>query len=356
VSDSLLHPRDKDARIASLEALLAERDASLAEAKAELLHRDLLIETMRVQLARLRRMQFGASSEKLSAEIAQLELALEELEAAAPLAQASPPPPKSERSTPVRALPDHLPREDVIAEPPSGTCACPDCGGILRKLGEDSAEQLDVAPVQWRVVRTIRPKYSCRSCEKIAQAPAPVKAVTRGKATFATLAHVIVSKFDHHLPLYRQSEMKAKGTSRLRRTDRAAGMSPEVAQGVDIDRSTLAGWTGQASALLDPIINRIREEGLKASKIHTDDTPVPVLDPGRGKTATGRLWTYVVDDRASGSATPPLAWYRFTPDRTGAHPQKELASFTGHLQAEAYAGYDKLYQSGRVTEVACWAE
>jgi transposase len=319
-----------------LQALLALRDAALAEAKAELLHRDLLIETMRVQLARLRRMQFGASSEKLSAEIAQLELALEELEAAAPVAQSSTVPPNSERPTPMRALPDLLPREDVIAQPPSGTCACPDCGGILRKLGEDSAEQLDVAPVQWRVVRTIRPKYSCRVCEKIVQAPAPIKAIARGKATFATLAHVIVSKFDHHLPLYRQSEMMA-------------------AQGVDIDRSTLAGWTGQASALLDPIISRIREEGAKAAKIHTDDTPVPVLDPGRGKTATGRLWTYVVDDRASGSVTPPLAWYRFTPDRTGAHPQKELAEFTGHLQADAYAGYDKLYQSGRVTEVACWA-
>jgi transposase len=329
VSDSLLLASDKDAKIASLEALLAE-------AKAELLHRDMLIETMRVQLARLRRMQFGASSEKLSAEIAQLELALEELEAAAPVAQASTVPPKPERSSPVRALSDHLPREDVVAEPSSGTCTCPDCGGSLRKLGDDSAEQLDVAPVQWRVVRTIRPKYSCRSCEKIVQASAPVKAIARGKATFATLAHVIVAKFDHHLPLYRQSEMMA-------------------AQGVDIDRSTLAGWTGQASALLDPIISRIREEGMKATKIHTDDTPVPVLDPGRGKTATGRLWTYVVDDRASGSTTPPLAWYRFTPDRTGAHPQKELAEFTGHLQADAYAGYDKLYQSGRVTEVACWA-
>jgi transposase len=266
----------------------------------------------------------------------QAQEALEELEAAAPVAQPSTVPPKPERPTPVCALPEHLPRKDVIAEPPSGTCACPNCGGALRRLSADSAEQLDVAPVQWRVVRTVRPKYSCRVCEKIVQASAPVKAIARGKATFATLAHVIVSKFDHHLPLYRQSEMMA-------------------AQGVNIDRSTLAGWTGQASALLDPIINRIREEGAKAAKIHTDDTPVPVLDPGRGKTATGRLWTYVVDDRASGSATPPLAWYRFTPDRTGAHPQKELAEFTGHLQADAYAGYDKLYQSGRVTEVACWA-
>jgi transposase len=267
VSDSLLHPRDKDARIASLEAPLAERDASLAEAKAELLHRDLLIETMRVQLVRLRRMQFGASSEKLNAEIEQLELALEELEAAAPVAQASTVPPKPERPSPVRALPDHPPREDVVAEPSSGTCTCPDCGGILRKLGDDSAEQLDVAPVQWRVVRTIRPKYSCRSCDKIVQAPAPVKAIARGKATFATLAHIIVSKFDHHLPLYRQSEVMAKGTSRLRRTDRAAGMSPEVAQGVDIDRSTLAGWTGQASALLDPIISRLSPKSVMALAI-----------------------------------------------------------------------------------------
>ena len=195
---------------------------------------------------------------------------------------------------------------------------------------------LDAVPVQWRVVRTIRPKYSCRTCEKIVQAPAPVKAIARGKATFRTLAHVIVSKFDHHLPLYRQAEMMA-------------------AQGIEIDRSTLAGWVGQASVLLDPIVNRIRDEGLKASKIHADDTPVPVLDPGRGKTATGRLWAYAVDDRGSGATTPPLVWYKFTPDRTGAHPQAELAGFTGYLQADAYAGYDKLYATNRVTEVACWA-
>ncbi len=330
MSDSPSTISDKDARIAELEA-------ALAVAKAELAHRDLLIETMRVQLAQLRRMQFGASSERLVAQIAQLELALEELEAEAghaegAKAEAAP----TERPTPVRSLPESLAREIVTVEPASGSCACPDCGGTLRRLSEDSAEQLDVAPVQWRVVRTIRPKYSCRACEKIVQAPAPVKAIARGKATFATLAHVIVSKFDHHLPLYRQAEMMA-------------------AQGIDIDRSTLAGWTGQAAALLDPIVARIREEGLKASKIHADDTPVPVLEPGRGKTATGRLWAYAVDDRASGSPAPPLVWYRFTPDRTGAHPQNELASFTGFLQADAYAGYDKLYQSGRVTEVACWA-
>ena len=329
MSAAVIPDPDRDMQIAAL-------TAALATAKAELAARDLLIETLRVQIARMRRMAFGASSEKLSAEIAQLELALEELEAAAVVTAIVSPVPKPDRRVPVRALPDHLPRDEVVVEPASGTCTCPDCGGALRRLSADAAEQLDVAPVAWRVVRTIRPKYSCRACERIVQAPAPVKAIARGRATFATLAHVVVSKFDHHLPLYRQAEMMA-------------------AQGIDIDRSTLAGWTGQASALLDPIVSRIRDEGLKASKIHADDTPVPVLDPGRGRTATGRLWTYAVDDRASGSTSPPLVWYRFTPDRTGAHPQAEPASFTGHLQADAYAGYDKLYQTGRVTEVACWA-
>jgi transposase len=337
VSGAPFPSSDRDQRIAALEALLVERDAALADARVELAARDLLIETLRVQIARLKRMQFGKSSEKLIQEIAQLELALEELEAEAATAdQRKDTAAKAERPSPVRSLPAHLPREDVVHEPASGVCACPSCGGVLRPLGADADEMLDVVPVSWRVVRHVRPKYSCRSCEKIVQAPAPVKAIARGKATFATLAHVVVSKFDHHLPLYRQAEMMA-------------------AQGVDIDRSTLAGWTGQAAALLDPIVSRIRDEGLRASKIHADDTPVPVLDPGRGKTATGRLWAYAVNDRASGAATPPLVWYAFTPDRSGVHPQRQLAGFTGFLQADAYAGYGKLYESGRVTEVACWA-
>lgn len=325
MSDAAHHDQDKDVEIAALKAALAARDQ--------------VIDTLRAQIARLKRMTFGTSSEKLIHEIAQLELALEELEAetvdTATVAEPSVST-LSERPAPVRALPAALPRDVVTVEPVSGRCTCPDCGGALRRLGDDSAEQLDVAPVQWRVVRTVRPKYSCRSCEKIIQASAPVKAIARGKATFATLAHIVVSKFDHHLPLYRQAEMMA-------------------AQGIDIDRSTLAGWHGQAAALLDPIVSRIREVGLTSEKLHTDDTPVPVLDPGRGKTATGRLWAYVADDRASGGASPPLIWYQFTTDRTGAHPQKMLKSFTGYLQADAYAGYDPLYKTGRVTEVACWA-
>jgi len=316
---------DRDARIAELEAMLADANAMLAV-------REMLIEKLKIQIARLKRMSFGASSEKL----AQLELALEELETAEAVAVEPQPVPPADKVQPVRALPAHLPREQVMHEPATGACACPSCGGALRPLAADSHEMLDVLPVSWRVVRHIRPKYSCRACETIVQAPAPVKPVARGRATFGTLAHVVVSKFDHHLPLYRQAEMMA-------------------AQGIDIDRATLAGWTGQAAALLDPIVSRIRERGLAATKIHADDTPVPVLDPGRGRTAVGRLWAYAVDDRASGAAAPPFVWYRFTPDRSGTHPQAELARFSGHLQADAYAGFDKLYQSGRVTEVACWA-
>lgn len=334
--DALSTSPDPGARIAVLEALLAERDADLAAARAEIGARDLLIETLRVQIARLRRMSFGKSSEKLDREIAQLELALEELEAAAaasvqPRAEMS----KPDRPAPVRSWPSHLPREEIVHEPVSGACTCPSCGGRLRRLSADSDEMLDVVPVHWRVMRHVRPKYSCRACETIVQASAPVKAIARGKATFATLAHVVVSKFDHHLPLYRQAEMMET-------------------QGIDIDRSTLAGWAGQTAALLDPIVSRIRDVGLRADKIHADDTPVPVLDPGRGRTATGRLWTYAVDDRASGAITPPLVWYEFTPDRGGVHPQRQLAGFKGFLQADAYVGYDKLYAGG-VTEVACWA-
>lgn len=323
VSDIAVSSLDKDALIAQLQTALAARDT--------------LIETLRVQLAQLRRQTFGQSSEKLSLQIEQLELSLEELEGEATIADGVPTVAEpSERSTPVRSLPDHLPREDRRIEPECGPCTCPDCGGDLRPLGQDSDEMLDALPVQWRVIRTVRPKYSCRSCEKIVQAPTPIKAITRGKATFATLAHVVVSKFDHHLPLYRQAEMMA-------------------AQGIDIDRSTLAGWAGQASRLLDPIVTRIREEGLNAAKIHSDDTPVPMLVPGKGKTAQARLWVYAVDDRASGATTPALIWYRFTPDRSGIHPQSELKDFKGLLQADGYAGYEKLYTSNRIREVACWA-
>ena len=168
MSAAVISDPDRDTQIAAL-------TAALATAKAELAVRDLLIETLRVQIARMRRMAFGASSEKLAHEIAQLELALEELEAAAVVTAIVSPVPKTERPVPVRTLPEHLPRDEVIVEPASGTCTCPDCGGALRRLSADAAEQLDVAPVTWRVVRTIRPKYSCRACERVIQAAHPSK-------------------------------------------------------------------------------------------------------------------------------------------------------------------------------------
>jgi transposase len=194
---------------------------------------------------------------------------------------------------------------------------------------------LNIEPVAFKVLRHVRPKFSCRSCEKIVQAPAPDKAIARGKASFRMIGHVIVSKFDHHLPLYRQAEMMA-------------------AQGVEIDRSTLAGWTGQGAALLDPIVARIKESVLASSKLHTDDTPVPMLDPGSGGTRTARLWVHAIDDRPHGGATKPAVWFAFTPDRRAEHPRTILKDFRGHLQADAYPGYDELYRSGHVIEVACW--
>ena len=278
-------------------------------------------------------------AEKLTAQIAQLELALEEMETAqaelplrAPLSMAP-------KKIPDRSLPPHLPRQEIVHLPPGGDCACPSCGGRLRRLGQDADEMLDIEPVVYRVIRHVRPKFSCRACDTIVQAPAPDKAIARGKASFAMISHVIVQKFDHHLPLYRQAEMMA-------------------AQGLDIDRSTLAGWAGQGAALLDPIVARIKETVLASAKLHTDDTPVPMLDPGAGKTRTGRLWVYAVDDRAhSGAAKPavkPAAWFAFTVDRRAEHPQTMLKDFRGYLQADAYAGYQELYRTNRVVEVACW--
>lgn len=312
----------------------AERAARMA-AEGALLSRDLLIEKLKVQIARLKRMYFGRSSEKLASEIAQLELALEELETAEAELPPRPASPIRERKTPDRSLPAHLPRDEIVHLPASGDCVCPACGGALRRLGETADEMLDIEPVVFKVIRHVRPKFSCRACEKIVQAPAPDKAIARGKASFRVIGHVIVSKFDHHLPLYRQAEMMA-------------------AQGLDIDRSTLAGWTGQGATLLDPIVARIREAGLSASKHHTDDTPVPMLDPGNGKTKTARLWVYAIDERAHGGAVKPAVWFAFTTDRRAEHPQTILKDFRGHLQADAYTGYDQLYRSGRVIEVACW--
>jgi transposase len=304
------------------------------EQQALLLSRDLEIEQLKLQLARLRRMQFGRSSEQLDAQIAQLELTLEDLEAseaALPLpATASP---RIERAKPVRRpLPEHLPREEQVHRP---ACDCPQCGGELKILGEDVSEVLEYVPSRFKVIRHVRPKLACASCQTIVQVPAPSRPIARGLAGPGLLAHVLVAKYADHLPLYRQSEIYAR-------------------EGVDPDRSRLADWVGGASALLDPLVEAVGRHVLAAAKLHADDTPVPVLCPGRGTTKAGRLWTYVRDDRPSGSADPPAVLFRYSPDRKGERPLQHLRDFRGVLQADGYAGFDRLYGES-IQEAACWA-
>jgi transposase len=346
-------------------ALACQSELKVAEFSVQ--YKTLEIEKLKFQIAKLRRMQFGRSSERISRQIEQLELQLEELEAgkAEVVAKseaevADPVAPFRERAKPKRKpLPEHLPRQEVVHQPvEDGACSCPDCGkgdtgkgsasaswwkarGGMAKLGEDVTEVLDYVPGHFQVIRHVRPKYACTACDAITQAPAPAMPTPRGRATPATLAHLLVSKYCDHLPLYRQSEIYAR-------------------EGVDLDRSTLSDWVGQAAWLLDPVVAAIRNHVFAAEKIHGDDTTVPVLAPGLGRTATGRLWVYVRDDRLFGGPAAPAAAYFYSPDRGAAHPTAHMASFTGFLQADGYAGFEGLYNPARtkpgpIIEVACWA-
>jgi transposase len=320
----------------ALKALVRTQHDQLSSRASEIAHLKLLLD-------KLQRMLFGAKSEKIIRQVAQLELQLEELEACrgeeevvAPLlaeeaAQAGACSSRSSR----RSLPEHLPRE-VETHLPDTSC-CPGCGGTLREFGEDVAEVLEYVPESFKVVRHVRPKFSCGRCERVVEAPAPSRPIPRSYAGPSLLAHVLVAKFSDHIPLHRQSEIYAR-------------------EGVDLDRSTLAGWVGASSALLAPLVDTVRDHVLAASKVHADDTPVPVLAPGNGKTKTGRLWTYVRDGRPCGDTAPPAAWFAFSPDRRGEHPQAHLKNFRGILQADAYAGFHPLYEGGRMIEAACWAQ
>lgn len=214
--------------------------------------------------------------------------------------------------------------------------ACLDCVGQLRKLGEDVSENLERVPATYKMIRHVRVKMACTKCDVIVEAPTPSRPIERGLAGPNLLAHVLVSKHAVHLPLYRQSEVFAR-------------------EGVELDRSTLADRVGAASHLLAPLINQIRKHVLAADKVHADDTPVPVLAPGMGKTKTARLWTNVRDDRPAGQPVPPAVWFAYTEDRKGEHPRRHLSSFIGTLQADGYAGFHHLYEGGRIVEAACWA-
>lgn len=313
--------------IEQLKALVLAQQSLLAERATE-------IEQLKLLIAKLRRMQFGRSSEKLSGQIEQLELRLEELQTEQAQQQAKPGapatrPPRSTR----QPLPAHLPREEVLHQP---ACTCPDCGSVMKPLGQDVSEVLEYVPARFKVIRHVRPKLACTGCDRIVQQAATSRPIERGLAGPGLLAHVLVAKYADHLPLYRQAQIYAR-------------------EGVELDRSTLADWVGGASALLDPLVEALAKYVLGPEKLHADDTPVPVLDPGRGRTKTGRLWTYVRDDRPAGATDPPAVLFRYSPDRKAEHPQAHLAGFAGILQADAYAGFDPLYQNGQIVEAACWA-
>jgi transposase len=316
--------------VETLKRLLIEQATALYSER-------LLVEKLKLQIARLRRMQFGSSSERHSERIAQLELIVEELEAHLPPQDESIPPAPgavSGKDKPVRKpLPDHLPR---TTEEHAPACGCPHCGTALKRLGEDVSEYLELIPEHFKVVRVVRPKMNCPKCSAVVQAPAPSRPIPKSIAGAGLLAHVAVSKYLDHLPLYRQSEIYAR-------------------QGVDLERSTMAGWIGAISDLVRPLVEEIGRYVVAGNKVHADDTPVPVLDPGRGTTKTARLWAYVRDDRPAGSTDPPAAWYRYTPTREGAHPRAHLAQFEGTLQADGFSGFNGLYESGRIRGAGCWA-
>ena len=330
--------------VITLKAMLrAERAARLA-AEAEARARTLLIEKLKLTIKKLRHEQFGQSSER-GALLDQLELQLADLEenatqaeTAAQLAAAETitVPPFERRRPARRPLPAHLLRERIVYPAPA---VCPCCGDSrLRKIGEDVTETLELIPRQWKVIAHVREKFSCRACEAITQPPAPSHPIARGRAGPKLLAHVLFAKYGLHLPLNRQSDVYER-------------------EGIDLDVSTLADWVGAAAATLMPLVDVIRTHVFTAQRIHADDTTVPVL--AKGKTRVGRLWTYVRDDRPFAGPDPPAAVFFYSRDRGGEHPEQHLMGYAGLMQADAYAGFTKLYEANRKTgpiiEAACWA-
>lgn len=297
--------------------------------------RDGEIERLQSIIKKLQRAQFGRSSERLDPD--QLALALEELDADIARIQESRPivgKPSGDRPSHRKPLPDHLPREDVLVDVDSMICAC--CGGALHAIGESVSEMLDWVPAQLRVIRTTRPKYACRVCETVVQAPAPERPIAGGLATPALLSQVLVSKYCDHTPLYRQSQIFARN-------------------GVELPRSTLAGWVGGACWWLEALHERLAKSVFASNHLFADDTPVPVLDPGRGRTKTGRLWVYAREQRPWGGPEPPAAVYLFAPDRKAERPVSHLEHFKGVLHVDGYAGFERLTGKGDIVLAACWS-
>jgi transposase len=340
-------PDDVDAlktalRLATARALQVE--AELANARAKASDDQALIAHQHLQIAKLRRELYGQRSERAVRLLDQMELAFEDLESSATDDEIAAEQAAS-RTTNVEAFtrkrpsrqpfPEHLPRERVV-EPAPANCLC--CGGgRLRKLGEDITETLEVIPRRWKVIQHVREKFSCRDCEKISQPPAPFHVIARGWAGPSLLAMIMFEKFGQHQPLNRQAERYAR-------------------EGVPLSLSTLADQVGACCAVLAPLLQRVEAHVMAAARLHGDDTTVPVLAPGR--TATGRCWVYVRDDRPFGGDAAPAAMFHYSRDRGGEHPQAHLANYAGLLQADAYGGYGKLYEvdrkPGPILEAACW--
>jgi transposase len=333
-------PDDIEALKAALIVALAEAAAARAQLSAD----QALIAHLKLQIEKLNRERFGQRSERTARLIDQLELQLEELEASATEDELAAERAAAKTTTVAaftrkrpsrKPFPEHLPRERVI-EPAPTACLC--CGSErLRKLGEDVTETLEVIPRQWKVIQHVREKFTCRDCEKISQAPAPFHVIPRGWAGPSLLAMILFEKFGQHQPLNRQAERYAK-------------------EGVPLSLSTLADQVGAGCAVLEPLIRRIEAHVFAAERLHGDDTTVPVL--AKGKTDTGRLWTYVRDDRPFGGPAPPAAMFYYSRDRAGEHPRAHLASYAGLFQADAYGGYGKVYEPNRkpgpILEAACW--
>ena len=311
--------------------LAAALDSERMEAQVE-------IDRLRRIVKALQRSHFGRRSERLDDD--QLQLGLDDLDVDIARAEARPKPseshpdPGSKVTQRCPTLPDHLPRQDVTLDIGAGTCPC--CGKAVHKIGETISEMLDYVPARLRVLRIRRPKYGCRACGTIYQAPAPERPIAKGRATPELIAHVLISKYCDHLPLYRQSQIFAR-------------------QGVDLNRSTLAGWVGGACWWLEALHARLADHILASGKLFADDTPIPVLDPGRGQTRTGRLWVYARDDRPWTGPAPPAAIYFYSPDRKAARPAAHLERFHGVLQVDGYAGFEQLTTSGDIVLAACWA-
>jgi len=335
-----------EAQHSAVERLQGERDGLRVERDTFRVERDAAnaeVDKLQLIIKQLLRSRYGAHSEKLDPD--QLQLGLEEVEQSLGAAQAvvSEPPTDSkasgERQPPQRnrgALPAHLPRVEIVIDVEDKRCPC--CGGAMHVIGEDVAEMLDVVPALYRVKVIRRPRYGCRGCEgAVVQAPAPERPLTGGMASEAVLAQVLVAKYSDHLPLYRQAQIFAR-------------------HGIDLDRSTLANWVGRACWWLRPLAELLLGTVLSSPKIFADDTPVPVLDPGRGRTKTGRLWSYARDDRPWQGPLPPAVAYVYSENRQGVHPRSHLAQFTGVLQVDGYTGFSRLTGERPVVELAfCWA-